>query len=93
MRAHEEGKWVAERRGKYVGRAVEDRAWAAPRDRGHVESLGAPVGASGERGIALEFDGEEARGPVVSEAGKRVRVCIGIGLRQWAAVPEDETSV
>lgn len=72
MRAHEEGKRVAERRGKYVGRAIEDGAWATARDRGQVESLGAPVGAAGERGVALEFDGEEARGPVVSEAGERV---------------------
>ena len=62
-------------------------------DCGHVESLGAPGGAAGERGVAFKVDGEEAGGPVVAEAGEWVRVRIWIGLRQCAAVPEDETPV
>ena len=63
---------MAERRCEHVGCAVEDRAWAAARDRGHVESLGAPVSTTGEGGVALEVDSEEARSSIVAEAGERV---------------------
>jgi hypothetical protein len=72
MRAHEEGERVAERRGEHIGCAVEDRAWAAARDRGHVESFGAPVSATSEGGVALEVDREVPRSPIVAEAGERV---------------------
>jgi hypothetical protein len=81
LRGHEEGEWVAERRGERIGCAVKDRAWAAAGNRGHIEGLGAPVGTAGERGVVLKVDGDKASGPVVAEAGEWVRVCIGIGLR------------
>jgi hypothetical protein len=81
LRTHEEGEWVAECRCERVGRAVEDRPWAAAGNRSHVEGLGAPVGTASECGVVLEVDGNEARGAVVAEAGERVRVCIRIRLR------------
>ncbi len=89
----EEGERVAERSGERVRRAVEDRTWAGAGDRGYVEGLGTPGGTAGERGVALKVDGEEAGRPVVAEAGERVRVCIWVGLRQLAAVSEDETPI
>lgn len=93
MRAHDEGEWVAECRCERVGRAVEDCSYAAARNRSHIKSLGAPVSAASEGRVALKVDGDVARCCVVAKAGKRMRVCIGIGLRQWAAVPEDQTPV
>lgn len=48
-----------------------------------------------ERGVALEVDGEQVCSPVAAEAeaGKGGGVCVWIGLRQWAEVPEDQTPV
>ena len=50
-----------------------------------------PGSASGERGVALKVDGDEASRPAVEEVGERVRAHIWIRLRQWAAGPKDET--
>jgi len=86
LRTSEEGQRIAERRGQRARGPVEDRAPTATGYRGYVEGLGAPCGAAGERRVALKVDGEEASGPVMVEAGERVRVCIRIGLCQWTAV-------
>ena len=46
------------------------------------KSLGAPVGAASERGVAFKLDRDKARSHVVAAAGEQVRVCIWIGLCQ-----------
>jgi hypothetical protein len=74
LRGHEEGEWVAERRGERIRCAVEGRAWAAAGNLGHIEGLGAPVGTTGERGVVLKVGGDKACGPVVAEAGEQVRI-------------------
>jgi hypothetical protein len=61
MRGHEGGEWVAERRGERIRWAVEDRAWAPAGNLGHIESLGAPVGTTGERGVVLKVGGNKLR--------------------------------
>ena len=53
----EKGQRSAERRQR-VRHSVEERARAAPGERGQVECLGTPGGVTSKRGVVLEFDGE-----------------------------------
>ena len=86
----EKGQRSAERRAQRVRRPVEERARAAPGERGQVEGLGAPGGATNERGVVLEFDGETAGAAVVAELRERVGICVWVRLREGPAMSEDK---
>jgi hypothetical protein len=80
----------AERRGQRVRRSVEECARAAPGERGQVESLVPPGGATSIRGVVLEFDDETAGACVVAELRERVGICVWVGLREGPAMSEDK---
>jgi hypothetical protein len=64
--------------GQRVRRSVEERRRAVSRGRRQVEDLRAPGGATSERGVVLELDGEMAGAVVIAERG-RVDLCVWVG--------------
>jgi hypothetical protein len=80
-------------RGQPVRRSIEERARVASRERMvRLKGLNPPGGATatGQREVAPELDGEMAGAAVVAELRERVGQCVWVGLRQGAAMPEDE---